>query len=257
MERRDKNHINNYEFKESKYTNKKEKPSLEEFNNNNSKNNKENIENKYDNAYQKPKVINNKLLKEDAEIINDNEKKPENVVDPIKARINKMKLENQKLRSSVAKRNKLIIDLKDRCKEQDLMLAEIVTKIDNIKKFIPEKTIKNKQKEKFEEQLAIAAVNEQIMKEICENNDGHGVMNKLFDGDNKKNNSVKNRIDHIKQIYYKKNTFENFECSICFDEFKDNELLKQLKCTHIFHKECLSQWLLNENKCPNCNNPCF
>lgn len=256
MDRKNKNHINNYEFKEYKHTNKKLKPTLEEINDINSKNNKGNIENKNDIAYQKPKAINNNLFKENAEIINDNEKKSEPEIDPIKARIIKIKQENEKLRSSVAKRNKLIHDLKDKCKEQNQMLAEITTKIENIKKFIPEKSIKNKQNEKFEEQLAIAAVNEQIMKEICEGNDGHGVMNKLFEGDNK-NKMVKNRIEQIKQIYYKNNKFENFECSICFDVFKDNELLKQLKCNHLFHKECLSQWLLNENKCPICNKPCF
>ena len=34
---------------------------------------------------------------------------------------------------------------------------------------------------------------------------------------------------------------------------KLDELLKQLKCSHIFHKECLSQWFLNQNNCPYCN----
>ena len=166
-----------------------------------------------------------------------------------------MKQENEKLRSSVDKRNKLINDLKDKCNEQKFMMAEMITKIDNIKKFIPEKSIKNKKNEKFEEQLAIAAVNEQIMKEICAGTDGHGIMNKIFDGDSKKS-IMNNKINQITQVYYRMNKFDNFECSICFDLFKENELLKQLKCNHIFHKECLSQWLLNENKCPICNKIC-
>ena len=159
------------------------------------------------------------------------------------------------MRLSVDKRNKLINDLKSQCEEQKYLMAEMITKIDNIKKFIPDKTIKNKQNEKFEEQLAIAAVNEQIMKEICAGTDGHGVMNKIFEGGNKKS-IMKNKIDHIPQVYYKVNKFDNVECSICFDLFKENELLKQLNCNHIFHKECLSQWLLNENKCPVCNKFC-
>ena len=135
------------------------------------------------------------------------------------------------------------------------MVATMTDKIENIKKFIPEKSIKNKQNEKFEEQLAIQAVNEQIMKEICAGSEGQGVMNKIFEGKNK-NDGIKNKIDNISQVYYKNNKFDNFECSICFDEFKENELLKQLRCKHIFHKECLSQWLLNEKKCPICNKIC-
>ena len=99
------------------------------------------------------------------------------------------------------------------------------------------------------------AVNEQIMKEICAGSEGQGVMNKIFEGKNK-NDGIKNKIDNISQVYYKCNKYDNFECSICFDEFKENELLKQLRCKHIFHKECLSQWLLNEKKCPICNKIC-
>ena len=93
------------------------------------------------------------------------------------------------------------------------------------------------------------------MEEICASSDEHGVMNKIFEGKDK-NLNMKNKIEQIKQVYYKTNKFDNFECSICFDIFKENELLKQLNCKHIFHKECLSQWLLNEKKCPICNKIC-
>ena len=254
MERKNKKSYTNYEFREYKYNSTKIKPNINEINEINMKNNRANYEHNNDNAYKRPKII-NKLYKDDVEINNDNEKKSETELNPITERINKMKIENEKLRSSIAKRNKLISDLKDKCNEQNMIMATMVTKIDNIKKFIPEKSIKNKQNEKFEEQLAIAAVNEQIMKEICEGSDGHGVMNKLFEGD-KKNKVVKSKIEQINQVYYKDNKFNNFECSICFDSFKENELLKQLNCSHIFHKECLSQWILNENKCPICNQLC-
>ena len=119
-----------------------------------------------------------------------------------------MKQENEKLRSSVAKRDKLILDFKDRCNEQIRMVATMTDKIENIKKFIPEKSIKNKQNEKFEEQLAIQAVNEQIMKEICAGSEGQGVMNQIFEGKNK-NDGIKNKIDNISQVYYKCNKFDN------------------------------------------------
>ena len=37
-----------------------------------------------------------------------------------------MKLENEKLRSSILKRNKLINELKDKCNEQKMIMAEII-----------------------------------------------------------------------------------------------------------------------------------
>ena len=254
MEKKNKKSVYYFELKENQHNNKI-KPNINEINHEiNQKNEKEILNNKNDATYKKPKII-NKLVPEKEEITNDNEKKPDSDIDPIKERINKIKQENEKMRLSIEKRNKLISDLKSQCEEQKYLMAEMITKIDNIKKFIPDKTIKNKQNEKFEEQLAIAAVNEQIMKEICAGTDGHGAMNKIFEGGNKKS-IMKNKIDHIPQVYYKVNKFDNVECSICFDLFKENELLKQLNCNHIFHKECLSQWLLNENKCPVCNKFC-
>ena len=255
MEKRNKNQSNNYGYYEYHYNKNNIKPNINEIKHEIiQKNEKEILNDKNDTAYKKPKII-NKLVPEKEGITNDNEKKPESEIDPIKERIFKIKQENEKLRSSVAKRAKLINDLKSQCEEQKYLMAEMITKIDNIKKFIPDKSIKNKQNEKFEEQLAIAAVNEQIMKEICSGTDGHGVMNKIFEGGNKKS-LMKNKIDSITQVYYKVNKFDNVECSICFDLFKENELLKQLSCNHIFHKECLSQWLLNEKKCPVCNKFC-
>lgn len=255
MERKDKNPYNNYEFKEYKHSNKNKFSSNEINNEPKTKLNKDIMNNKNDANYKKPKII-NKLIKENPEnIINDNEQNPEIEIDQIKERIIKMRQENEKLRLMVSKRNRLISDLKDKCDDEKNLIAKLMTKIENIKNFIPNKSIKNKQKDKFEEQLAIAAVNEQIMKEICAGSDGHGVMNKIFDGD-KKNSFVKVKIDQINQVYYKKNKYDLFECSICFDEFKENELLKQLNCNHIFHKECLSQWLLNEKHCPICQQSC-
>ena len=45
-----------------------------------------------------------------------------------------------------------------------------------------------------------------------------------------------------------KKTF-NEECSICLE--KINKKFK-LECGHCFHKKCISQWIINNPKCPNC-----
>ncbi len=42
-------------------------------------------------------------------------------------------------------------------------------------------------------------------------------------------------------------------CSICLNEFKEEELLIRFSCKqHIFHKNCLCTWLKNSDICPLC-----
>ena len=180
---------------------------------------------------------------------------------PVQEEISKLKAENEELKQFIAKRKKLMIDLKERCNEQNSMMNEIMKKIDNIKKFIPENSYrkhkyKDKDKDKLEEQLAIAAVEEQIIKELCPNNNQE-TLDKIYgEKNNNESNKIKDKIIKIPQVYYKENEFDIYECSICIDKFKENELLKKLKCGHVFHKECLSQWFLNMNNCPTCNQLC-
>ena len=38
------------------------------------------------------------------------------------------------------------------------------------------------------------------------------------------------------------------------DSYNDEEMLRQVpKCEHIFHDECLIEWLKTKQQCPNCN----
>lgn len=49
-------------------------------------------------------------------------------------------------------------------------------------------------------------------------------------------------------------------CVICFEDFTDEVMLSMTECNHIFHKECLKEWVkvrLREPapqrpECPNC-----
>jgi hypothetical protein len=49
-----------------------------------------------------------------------------------------------------------------------------------------------------------------------------------------------------------------FECSICLDHKHKNMPLRTLRCTHIFHKECVNQWFIAQKNrqvpetCPFC-----
>jgi hypothetical protein len=45
------------------------------------------------------------------------------------------------------------------------------------------------------------------------------------------------------------------ECSICLIEYNDNsKIIKIRKCEHIYHQECISEWIITNNKlsCPLC-----
>jgi len=44
-------------------------------------------------------------------------------------------------------------------------------------------------------------------------------------------------------------------CTICLGDFKHNSKVRRLPCFHLFHRNCIDQWLLfraNRPVCPNC-----
>lgn len=55
------------------------------------------------------------------------------------------------------------------------------------------------------------------------------------------------------------NLYKNFDakdkcdmCSVCIDKFKEEDVCRELKCHHLFHKDCIDHWLDNNIKCPVC-----
>lgn len=44
------------------------------------------------------------------------------------------------------------------------------------------------------------------------------------------------------------------QCAICLDDFKegDGKQIAELKCSHIFHLKCLSEWVVKNDVCPMC-----
>ena len=73
---------------------------------------------------------------------------------------------------------------------------------------------------------------------------------------NKLNDLFKTKLKKIK--YLKKlNVNETTACSICLEEFIENKSLVCITpCLHIFHYDCLYNWLFSENsncQCPYCN----
>ena len=48
------------------------------------------------------------------------------------------------------------------------------------------------------------------------------------------------------------------QCSICMGDFQGGEELKMLPCSelHVFHTECIQQWLTKQSSCPLCRSEC-
>lgn len=42
------------------------------------------------------------------------------------------------------------------------------------------------------------------------------------------------------------------ECSICMEQFIENDLINILGCNHQFHAMCIQQWFAVKHNCPNC-----
>ena len=42
-------------------------------------------------------------------------------------------------------------------------------------------------------------------------------------------------------------------CSICLENFNEDDIIIKLDCEHIYHNPCLEKWLsIYNNKCPKC-----
>ncbi|XP_010519308.1 PREDICTED: E3 ubiquitin-protein ligase RING1 [Tarenaya hassleriana] len=65
-------------------------------------------------------------------------------------------------------------------------------------------------------------------------------------------------INSITAFRFKKEErlIDGTDCSVCLNEFKENELLRLLpKCSHAFHIDCIDTWLLSHKNCPLCRAP--
>lgn len=61
------------------------------------------------------------------------------------------------------------------------------------------------------------------------------------------------QINRLPLVSYSKYVYKaEDKCVICQYEFKNNERVRKLPCGHIFHKECVDEWLLKDKACPCC-----
>lgn len=64
-------------------------------------------------------------------------------------------------------------------------------------------------------------------------------------------------LNNIPENKYSEITTNFNSCSICQDEYNKDNIVRQLKCNHIYHKECIDKYLLEYSyKCPICRVEC-
>ncbi len=85
------------------------------------------------------------------------------------------------------------------------------------------------------------------------------VATSLTDSDEEQTNEGRFHDAHVpppivlpQNIYCEDDDTEVFDCSICLTEIEDGEQVGILPCIHIFHVDCLRQWITRKNACPLC-----
>lgn len=83
------------------------------------------------------------------------------------------------------------------------------------------------------------------------------VNNHVSDLDNSLNQESRNAINSKIISEIKKNTvkLENIKeptCSICLEDFDSGKEIICLDCKHIYHTECIIQWINKDASCPLC-----
>ncbi|KAJ8770660.1 hypothetical protein K2173_021307 [Erythroxylum novogranatense] len=61
-------------------------------------------------------------------------------------------------------------------------------------------------------------------------------------------------LNHLSYQEYRSNSSlrEEEPCCICQEQFADGENVSKLDCGHLFHFDCIKQWLVEKNACPIC-----
>mmetsp|Transcript_16481 Transcript_16481/g.23039 ORF Transcript_16481/g.23039 Transcript_16481/m.23039 type:complete len:294 (+) Transcript_16481:240-1121(+) len=64
-----------------------------------------------------------------------------------------------------------------------------------------------------------------------------------------------NAVKQLKELKIDQTLLEKIsatQCSVCQDDFKEGETVKQLPCEHYYHSDCILPWLKLHNSCPTC-----
>ena len=59
-------------------------------------------------------------------------------------------------------------------------------------------------------------------------------------------------VQKIPTIQITKQHVEDTSCTICCTDYEEGVHVSKLPCSHLFHTECIVNWLIENTTCPNC-----
>ena len=143
-----------------------------------------------------------------------------------KTELKLLKLRNELLKSQLDNKEKTLRDYRKKCNEQKTKINELKKKVTNL-----------------------------MLKNNIENN--YSIKYQAKEDKKKFSNKKTALIDQIETIEYNIDKATFFQCGICMDSFHESEELKMLPCDHIFHVDCMNQWIQNNKICPFCEQAIF
>ena len=154
------------------------------------------------------------------------------------SKISQLRIENRKLKSEILAQKNMANNYSRKIFYLNKTISQLKNQLSILEKNNKE-SLNEYNNYKFnnyddEKDSAIRAVEDQIINEICNNQDI-------------------DLVERLPIVTFKSNYLKESNCGICRDDFKDGENVKVLKCQHLFHRECLGQWLINNKKCPICD----
>ena len=87
-----------------------------------------------------------------------------------------------------------------------------------------------------------------------DNNSNNNISSKINEGldDETINKYPESTIKSVKKLAEDKK-----KCLICLEKFVKGQKSIALPCIHIFHSQCIKQWMKKKNSCPICKNKIF
>nr|DAD32384.1 TPA_asm: hypothetical protein HUJ06_011235 [Nelumbo nucifera] len=90
----------------------------------------------------------------------------------------------------------------------------------------------------YDERVAL----ERILRESEENaREGYGVVP-----------ASKSSIEALQMVLFEDGNASSEDCRICLEEFEAGSWISRMPCSHVFHRDCLTQWLSQSHYCPLC-----
>jgi len=47
------------------------------------------------------------------------------------------------------------------------------------------------------------------------------------------------------------------KCAICWDQFEEGDMVRELPCHHTYHAGCIDPWIVASGRCPQCRKTIF